>query len=86
MIDKMNYITGCNYRRWKDNPLEQKYVEEWVKINKAGNVLGYIVSSKNENDTYTLSKRDLEVAVKVIQWLGTPVGRSFVENVLSSEE
>ena len=73
---------GINHRRLTvaHNKLEKKFARKWDKINSGGRpILGYILSP--DNNHLTPSDRDEEVAASVIQWLGTEVGRGFLDSV-----
>lgn len=70
---------GISKHRLERNPLEKKFAEEWNKV--APHTLGYLLCGKDRwNHEYT--QRDAEVAATMIQWLGSPVGESFVRGIL----
>jgi len=75
---------GKNTHRFKDNPLEERYAKAWESINTDRNsTIEYILARDiNKPQQGEVSKRDREVAASVIQWLGSPVGNSFVREVL----
>lgn len=70
-IDKK--YQGLFAYRYKDNPLEYAFAKEWEKQHGPENmellrgILGFSVT-----------ERDRDVANTVIQWLGSPVGQSFI--------
>lgn len=73
---------GINTHRFKQNPKEKIFAEEWNKINTDHNlqlngrgVLEFILGD------VTISEHDRELAATVIQWLGSPVGESFLTKV-----
>jgi len=62
----------------QDNPREVAFAEQWSKEQAEGRVLGHLIG----ND---FTVRDATVAATVIQWLGSNVGMSFLEDVIRSE-
>lgn len=58
---------------------ERVFVEHWEKLNKINGkgVLDCLLTSK-----YEVTERDRQVAVTVIQWLGSPVGIRFLREVV----
>jgi len=79
---KSEYAQGFRKYRFKDNPLEQRFAEEWVKLNKENKILLYLTSPNNDPAYSNLCERDKIVAGSVIQWLGSPVGQGFLQDVL----
>lgn len=74
-------IMTLNSHRFKNNPLEQNFYNEWIKRNDYGEILEYILCNSKDN----VSERDEIVAATVIQWLGSPVGQDFIESVMNGE-
>lgn len=80
---------GKSLHRLKDNPLEKAYHDAWLKENVpegpglGGCTLEYLLGDGNKRGE--VSERDAMVAATVIQWLGSPVGKRFVENVLAQQ-
>lgn len=73
---------GKNTHRWKQNPLEEKFAKAWAEQNEQGRTLEYILSTNIRNRPEPVSE-EIQVAVATtIQWLGSPVGQSFLEDVL----
>ena len=64
---------GISRHRLKDNPLEAIYANEWEK--QAPHTLGYLIGED-------YNQRDATVTATMIQWLGSPVGQSFVRDIL----
>jgi hypothetical protein len=63
-----------------DNPREVAFAMEWSDLNdhkKRKPTLAYLLDG--------FSDRDAEVAATVIQWLGSNVGMSFLEDVIKRE-
>jgi len=75
---------GLSTYRLADNPLEQRFAEAWESMQQRGNILDYLLSPTNRLDT-TATERDKIVAATVIQWLGSPVGQTFLRDVLNVE-
>jgi hypothetical protein len=66
---------GLHRNRLTQNPEEKRFVDAWEK----SNVLRYILDPNNRG--VTPSDRDEQVAATIIQWLGTPVGRAFLQDL-----
>jgi len=81
-------IKGLHTYRFKDHPLEELFAKEWEKENAQGHVLEYLLSQDNRRGS--VSKQDILVAAPVIQWLvqwlGSPVGSSFVLRTLYHDD
>ncbi len=75
---------GISDHRLAFNPLEQRFAENWQELCKRGQ-LEYMLSSR-VNERMPVEDKDQKVANTIIQWLGTPVGQAFLEDVLFSEE
>jgi hypothetical protein len=73
---------GLHQYRFKENPLEKFYAEQWEKENVEGRVLDYLLAKDPNHPRDEVTDRDREVAATVIQWLGSPCGQSFVEDVI----
>ncbi len=79
--------TGFNSHRLKEDDsyhsLEIKFVKEFNKLLRHDhNLINNIVHSKG--NVY-LSEEEEMIALSVIQWLGTPVGQSFLRDVNNSK-
>lgn len=70
---------GISRHRLDSNPLEALYSEEWEK--QAPGTLGYLLCGQ-ERGQHDYTQRDATVAATIIQWLGSPVGSSFVADTL----
>ena len=70
---------GAHLYRLKHNPMEQLFHDEWKHRNDLGHALEYLMG--DGNDRAAISARDEKVAATVMQWLGSPVGQSFLEEV-----
>jgi hypothetical protein len=64
-----------------DNPREVAFAEQWQHEQDFGRVLSHLLGSGDIGGEVTPSERDIEVAATVIQWLGSAVGQSFLEQV-----
>jgi hypothetical protein len=81
---------GLHDYRFKDNPLEKKFARAWEEQNiaKSGTPdgrgwLDYLLAKDNNCPMGEVTARDREVAATVIQWLGSPVGQSFLRDLRS---
>ena len=80
---------GLKTYRFKHNPLEEAFAREWQDQNDrlGAATLDYILDDRFDNNRPDeANERDRVVANTVIQWLGTPVGQSFLERVLCTEQ
>lgn len=76
---------GKNIHRFKQNPLEQDFAEAWEEINTDSYgklngkcALDYLLAKNPNEPRGEVTDRDRMVAATVIQWIGSPVGQSFL--------
>jgi hypothetical protein len=76
---------GKSQYRFKDNPLEREFAKSWEEMNidHAGRLdgkgtLDYMLAEHINDPRGEVTSRDRMVAATVIQWLGSPVGQSFL--------
>lgn len=84
-IDKK--FQGLAAYRYKQNPLEEEFAKQWETQNNGSRpTLAYILSDPpyTQDPLNYPSERDWDVANSVIQWLGSPVGQAFLQDVFSS--
>lgn len=77
-------IKGLHTYRLKDNAEEAKFAQAWDEQITQGNTLAYLLHTGDQsgmNPPSEPSDRDHQVAATVIQWLGSPVGQSFLEEL-----
>ena len=79
---------GKNIHRFKHNPLERTFAKAWEEINtdargnlKSSGTLDYLLAEETNKPRGEVTDRDRMVAATVIQWLGSPVGQSFLIQV-----
>lgn len=84
---------GRSAYRYKDNPIEKAFALEWQEQNDTSRAgmkyshMDYLFDKENKGSPNPpLTERDWEVANTVIQWLGSPVGRVFLCEVLKGYE
>jgi len=84
---------GLNPHRLASNPLEQRFAEAWQAMNEAAagpmdrvDTIDYILHQGDQHFPIRCSERERAVANSVIQWLGSPVGESFIRQVLSAHD
>ncbi len=69
--------------RFERNPIEQLFVEKFIKEHGCSNDMDLIVFS-HPSDSMTpkdfLSYREKSIVLSTIQWLGSPVGQGFLNN------
>lgn len=59
--------------------MEKKFADAWEE--QAPRTIGYLLCGQDRH-FHDYTQRDAEVAATIIQWLGSPVGESFVREVL----
>ncbi len=79
----MKIPKGLNEHRFKENPDEKKFAETWRRHQEQGRVLAHLLDSRevHSGSPPMPSDRDFAVAATVVQWLGSPVGKLFLEEV-----
>ena len=78
-----NIHRGISRHRLKDNPLEKKIANKWEEENWRGGILAHLLDQRpvQGGSPPEPSDRDALVAATVIQWLGSPVGQHFLEEL-----
>lgn len=77
---------SINHHRLSANPREQAFTDAWAAANQDEGLLSYILDRTQENrGHYKPTPVEQETAATLIQWLGSPVGESFVRNVLAEK-
>lgn len=71
---------GLKPHRFADNPTEKAFSDAWKRENDQGQLLEWLMGDGNHRAPVT--ERDEIVAATVIQWLGSPVGKHFLESVI----
>lgn len=69
------------------NGLERAFAEGWIAEQKKWNTLTILLDDVREighSGHPEPSVRDKQVAATVVQWLGSNVGRAFVEEIFKS--
>jgi len=79
------YNRGLSMHRFRSNPEERCFAEAWDKINTRPDMPGvrtldYMLDPKH-NKGVLPTDREREVAATVVQWLGSPVGQRFLEDL-----
>ena len=75
---------GRNTHRWKDNEMEERFARIWEAYDEEHHILEYMLSSRT-NEREPVDENTQEDIATIIQWLGSPVGLSFLEKVLGVE-
>ncbi len=66
---------GLHAHRFRNNPEEKRFSDAWDEMN----VLCYLLGDGARK--VPVEPREEQVAATVIQWLGSPVGQSFLEQL-----
>jgi len=77
----IEHVGLCSYRL-PSNPAEAAFAEAWAR--RAEMTLGYLLHGQEKSEHYKLTQQEATVAATVIQWLGSPVGQGFLEDVVST--
>jgi hypothetical protein len=77
---------GLALHRLGENPLEKRFADKWDQLQNRGHILDYLLSPTNRLEDSTTTQRDETIAATIIQWLGSPVGQSFIEDVMNIEK
>jgi hypothetical protein len=75
---------GLSEHRFRDNPTERDFAGHWRAWNEEGRrTLAYLLDPEHggRGTPCDPANRDAVVAATVIQWLGSPVGQNFLEEV-----
>lgn len=84
-------IAGYNYKRVENtdpyHDKERKYIKVFDDmIEKRGFNIDYLTgTSPDSGPNHYLTRDEQKLVVTVIQWLGTPIGQSFIKEVESNE-
>lgn len=80
MNQKLHHVGIFSGRlaRAMNNPREVAFHKQWKKEQEEGKILSHLIGAK-------LTQRDAAVSATVIQWLGSNVGMSFLEEVIKRE-
>jgi hypothetical protein len=70
---------GRSTHRFKDNPEELRFAVAWDKLCRHNKQLEYMVGDGCRQGNP--SARDVEIAATIIQWLGSPVGQHFLQDL-----
>lgn len=88
MVAKNKFL-GKSIHRLRDNPREKIFSDAWVEENKPANyplkkysLLEQLLSDDGGKTKAGVSDRDEMIAATVIQWLGSPVGFSWLRGVM----
>jgi len=79
---------GLHADRLPWNPLEKAFADQWEKenSNRKTPFLSHLLFDKGFGIPRDPTQDQIAIAATVIQWLGSPIGQSFLENVLTSCE
>lgn len=72
---------GVSSHRLVNEPVERLFAEAWQKENDEGKILRHLLNKTGRWIPSEVTVRDIEVAATVIQWLGSPVGQSFLQDI-----
>lgn len=73
---------GLHRHRFADNPEEKRFADAWEGMPASGN-LPWLLTEGDQGPSgpEPISPRDAAVAATVVQWLGSPVGLSFLRGL-----
>lgn len=83
MSDKHVGLADYRLNPQQENLREIAFAEQWQLENDQGRVLRHLLNPLYFKGTLPdVTDRDIQVAATVIQWLGSNVGMSFLEEVI----
>ena len=71
---------GLHVYRFKGNPDEKRFAEAWEAINQGSHGTLNCLLGDGQHPVKA-SDREAVVAATVVQWLGSPVGKVWLENL-----
>jgi len=83
MATKKSSHWGNQTHRFKDNSEEERFANAWRDQNEQGHTLAHLLDDRTFRDGHPpeRSRTECAVAATVIQWLGSPVGQSFLSDL-----
>lgn len=74
---------GLHPHRFESNPMEQAFAEVWNERNKDDALLKYLLLPPDQDQRFpaAVSGESRLTAATIIQWLGSPVGQTFLRDV-----
>lgn len=72
---------GLHQHRFKRNPEERRFAIAWEVQSVVGRSLAHLLDETGVSSPADPTPRDRTVAATVIQWLGSPVGQSFLKDL-----
>ena len=78
-------MKGYKTYRHKDNPKEKEFHDKFIDDNKDQLFSGFDYIAFGQSDVGmkandTLTERETRIMISTIQWLGSPVGQSFLRD------
>lgn len=77
---------GKSPYRYEDNPMEKAFALEWQDQCANNSTLEYLLSNKDNRLSAMVNTQEQMATNTVMQWLGSPIGQSFLATVLAREE
>lgn len=76
---------GLHQYRFRQNPEEKRFAQAWeaenTRPNNINTMLNQLLGDGTIHCTVTATKREIEVAATVIQWLGSECGQGFLRDL-----
>ena len=75
---------GLRTNRLEREPLEKAFAVAWSDKNERSmghDLLDWLLAENPNSPRGEVTQRDATVAATIIQWLGSPVGQSFLQEV-----
>jgi hypothetical protein len=72
---------GFKTYRFSSHPIERKLTEEWIQYSKAYSIYAHLFSSEPNKADGNPSPEQVFAINRIIQWLGTFAGLSFLKKV-----
>lgn len=74
---------GKSLYRFEKNPKEKVFSNEWIELNRGKySMIEMLLSSDGGKTPAQVNEHDELIAATVIQWLGSPVGYSWLIEII----
>jgi hypothetical protein len=75
---------GRHTHRFKENPEEERFALAWARQSSVGRTLAHLLHTPDGQGPFRIpepTEAEVVAVATVIQWLGSPVGQSFLHDL-----